>query len=98
MVNMNSQPTVARFLSDHFQQSGKSIEQVAIETGGNSTIIKMIFSGTAPLTTSKIVVMANALGIEPGDLCKMVVQEYLPGLWDTIDDCFGIEAAMATSR
>lgn len=95
MVNMNA-PTVAQFLSEQFQVSGKSIEQMATETEMHSTLVKMILTGATPLTTNKIVVVASALGIEPGPLCKMVVQQYLPGLWETIDGCFGIGAPAAS--
>lgn len=84
-------PTVAEFLNRKFSESGKTHDQVAKELGFDSgKVIAAILAGSVKLPVSKVKLFSQALDAEPGHLLRLVLDEYLPGAFDLIEECFGM--------
>jgi hypothetical protein len=81
--------TVREFISAHLRQSGVSIEEVSLKCGwGGPQPLRMILEGVTKLPIPKVPELANALGIDSGDLLGMVMREYMPETWETLMETF----------
>lgn len=91
MATQVTRPTVAEFLSRKFRESGKTHDQIAAEVGyESSNVVTAILAGTVKLPVSKVTLLSHALDAEPGQLLRLVLDEYLPGAFDQIEECFGM--------
>jgi len=79
--------TVADYISQQIDLSGKSQLEIAREAGFNKpNIITMIKQGKTKLPMSKVGPMARALGVDPKHLYRLVMQEYEPDTWEALQD------------
>ncbi|MDY7537521.1 helix-turn-helix transcriptional regulator [Undibacterium sp. RTI2.2] len=79
--------TVAEFISNRIEISGKTQKQIASEVGfPKPNMITMIKQGASKLPLDKIALMAKALNVEKLYLYRLVMQEYEPGTWNTIQN------------
>ena len=89
MTNANSRPTVVEFLNRKLSKSCKAIEEVATEAGfENVNVVSAILNGSAKLPVSKITSFAHAIDADPGELLRLVLDDYLPGVFEQIETCF----------
>jgi transcriptional regulator with XRE-family HTH domain len=79
-------PTVAEFLADRLASSDKTQRQVAAECGFESpNIVTMFKQGQTKLPINRVGPLAKALDVDPAHLLRLVLLEYLPNTWETIE-------------
>lgn len=77
--------SVAEYISWQIEICGKKQLEIAEECGfDKANMITMIKQGKSKLPMNKIGPMAKSLGIDPVNLLKMCLQEYLPDTWEAI--------------
>jgi len=78
---------VCRFIRDALQGSGKTMHEVAQESGCNEIVLRRIHLGTntvkLPITHIKSV--AAALGVDPALLLGAWLEDYMPKLLPLLD-------------
>lgn len=80
------QLTVAQYLEHQINLSNKTQNQIAKEVGfAKPNMITMIKQGLTKLPVSKVGLMAISLGIDPMHLFQMVMTEYEPETWRTLE-------------
>ena len=80
-------PTVAEFLADRLASSDKTQREVAVECGfESSNIITMFKQGQTKLPLNRVGPLAKALDVDPAHLLRLVLLEYLPNTWETIEN------------
>lgn len=91
MATQVIRPTVAEFLTRKFSVSGKTHDQIATEVGYETgKVIAAILAGSVKLPVMKVKLLAHAIDAEPGHLLRLVLDEYLPGAFELIEECFGM--------
>jgi len=82
--------TVAEFLTKHINESDKSQTEISKILGySNPNIITMFKQGRTKLPLTKIAEMAAALEIDPIYMMKVVMSEYSPETWKTLERVLG---------
>lgn len=77
---------VNEYLAQQIDLCGKSQKEIAAEVGfPKPNIISMLKSGDTKLPIPKVGPMAKALGVDPVFLFRLVMQEYEPETWETIE-------------
>ena len=77
--------TVAAYLTQAIEESGKLQREIAQELGyDNQNVITMFKLGLTKLPLNKVGPMAKALGVDPGYLLQVVMQEYMPETWFSV--------------
>jgi len=72
-------PTVAAFLAREIDASDKTQLQITAEVGFDSpNMISMVKQGRTKVPLARVGPLAQALGIDPAYLFRLVMQEYLP--------------------
>ena len=99
---MNHQPisaTVAQLIRQSMAQSEKSPSQIADEAGLSSPdLLQLVGEGRAKLPVQHVQAVAGALGIDPVHLMRIVVTEYLPGVWESVEQALQGTALTANER
>ena len=88
-MNEQSHPqtTVCDFIADCLAQSDKTQRQIANECGfDNPNVITMFKTGATKLPLNRIGTVAKALGADPAHLLRLVMTEYMPDTWESIEN------------
>lgn len=81
-----TRPTVAEFLADSIALINKTQAQIAAECGFESpNVITMFKKGQTKLPINRVGPLAKALNVDPVHLLRLVLLEYLPDTWETIE-------------
>jgi plasmid maintenance system antidote protein VapI len=88
-------PTVAGYLSEKINASGKTAEEIASAIGHDNTdLIQAFISGNVKVPANLILPLARVLEVDPVYLLRLVLSEYMPDMLTAIDDC--VPAALLT--
>ncbi|UUZ75397.1 hypothetical protein LP414_27155 [Polaromonas sp. P1(28)-13] len=91
-------PTVAEYLTGQIDLCGKAQHELAKECGyANANIITMLKQGRSKLPMGRVGVMAKALGVDPLFLFSLVMNEYEPETWATIQE-FVLKQPLVTNN
>lgn len=92
MNAIQSPESVAQFLASKIRAAGIDVAVAAEQIGyTSSTAIKHMQEGRMKVPVNKVVALANAIGVEPGRLLRMVLDEYLPGTIEAIEACLSVD-------
>ncbi|MFZ2161975.1 MAG: hypothetical protein WAW02_07155 [Sideroxyarcus sp.] len=79
--------TVAEFLADRIATIDKTQRQIADECGfDHPNIITMFKNGQTKLPINRIASLAKAIDADPVHLLRLVMLEYIPDLWESIEN------------
>ncbi|WP_027478664.1 hypothetical protein [Curvibacter gracilis] len=99
---MNHQPhsaTVAQLIRERVAESSKSPSQIANEADLSSpNLLQLVGEGRAKLPVQHVQAVATALGVDPAYLVRLVVTEYLPGVWEVVEQALQGTALTANER
>jgi transcriptional regulator with XRE-family HTH domain len=83
---ISPQQTVAEFLADRIAAVDKTQKQIASECGfDNANVITMFKNGSTKLPIGRIALLAKAIEVDPIHLLRLVMLEYIPDLWESIE-------------
>jgi transcriptional regulator with XRE-family HTH domain len=86
MIKELSALTVAEFLADRIAAIDKTQRQIANECGfENANVITMFKNGSTKLPIGRIALLAKAIEVDPIHLLRLVMLEYIPDLWESIE-------------
>jgi transcriptional regulator with XRE-family HTH domain len=89
-VKVNKRITVAKYLEQQIAMSEKSQKEIAEACGYDKpNIITMLKQGSTKLPINKVGPMAKALGVDPKHLLSLVLQEYMPETWESLQSIVG---------
>jgi|SRR6056297_3611173 len=75
----------AKLIADAINGSGKTQREIAAEIGlERPNVISMLKSGAMRLPIERIPALARAIGIDPGMLLEVAMQEYMPETWSVV--------------
>jgi hypothetical protein len=78
--------TVAEFLADRIAKIDKTQKQIASECNfENPNVITMFKNGSTKLPMGRIALLAKAIEVDPIHLLRLVMLEYIPDLWESIE-------------
>jgi transcriptional regulator with XRE-family HTH domain len=84
---ITTRPTVAEFLTDRIAASDKTQREIAEECGfEHANMITMVKTGQSRLPMNRIGAMAKSLEVDPAHLLRLVLMEYQPETWTSIED------------
>lgn len=87
MTDRLPRSTVADFIADRLADSDKTQREIAQECGfENPNIITMFKTGATKLPLNRIEPLAKAINADPAHLLRLVMREYIPELWDAIEN------------
>jgi transcriptional regulator with XRE-family HTH domain len=87
---MSKKLTVAEYLSGAVALSGKTQAEIAEALGyTNANMISLLKAGKTKLPINRVEIMAKALGVDPLNLLRIAMTEYMPETWDTIVSIMG---------
>lgn len=99
---MNHQPNstaVAQLIRERVAQVSKTPSRIADEVGLNSpNLLQLVCEGRAKLPVQHVQAVASALGIDPVHLMRLVVTEYLPGVWEVVEQALQGTALTTNER
>lgn len=82
--------TVAEYLTQQINMSGKSQIEIAEDVGyAKPNVITMFKQGKTRLPINKVPAFAKSLGVDPIHFLRIALSEYMPETWDVIEECFG---------
>jgi len=82
--------TVSQFITLRIDASGKTDTEIAHAIGCESAkTIQMIKAGTIKFPLNCVKTLADALQINPADLLRIVMTEYMPDTWIVIKEIMG---------
>lgn len=82
--------TVAEYLSGVMGLTDKTQKTIASEIGyDNPNVVSLIKQGRTKLPVNKVQLMAQSLAIDPVNLLRMVMSEYMPDTWTVIASIMG---------
>lgn len=85
-------PKVAEYLTVQIDISPLKQREIAEKLGyTQANMISMLKMGLTKLPLEKVPPMANALGVDPAYLLRIVMMEYMPQVYETIVQIFGKE-------
>lgn len=88
--------TVAEYLSGAIGLSGKTQREIALEVGyENPNVLTLMKQGKTKLPINKVQAMARALGVDPVNLLRIVMSEYMPEAWEVIKSVAGEKTVSA---
>lgn len=88
MTDESNKVTVASLLSKCFKESGLTHDQFATELGYQTPkMINLLLLGAIKLPINKVIPAAQALGCDPASLLGVVLDEYIPGTREAIEEC-----------
>lgn len=81
------QTTVCDFIAERLAQSDKTQREIANECGfDNPNIITMFKTGATKIPLNRIGTLAKALDADPAHLLRLVMTEYMPDTWESIEN------------
>lgn len=87
MTNQPHGTTVAEFLTDRIAAVDKTQRQISEECGfDNPNIITMFKNGQTKLPINRIASLARAIEVDPVHLLRLVMLEYIPDVWECIEN------------
>jgi AraC-like DNA-binding protein len=87
---MSKKVTVAQYIEQMIALSDKSQKEIAQECGySNPNIMSMFKQGLTKLPINKVAPFAKAVGADPVHLLRLVMQEYMPETWESIEGIVG---------
>lgn len=88
--------TVSKYLEQQLAVCGRSQRDVATDTGyTNPNIMTMFKNGSTKVPVNKIAPLAKALGVDPVHFIRLALSEYVPEMWDAIEDVLGKQNLLA---
>lgn len=79
------------YLAYQFDASRKTQKEIATEIGyPRPNVVAMFKSGATKVPIEKVPLLAKSLGIDKAKLLQMALQEYLPNVWETIEQVFDL--------
>ena len=79
--------TVAEFIADKLAATDKTQRQVAEECGfDHPNVITMFKQGLTKLPINRIESLAKALDADPVHLLRLVMLQYMPETWETVEN------------
>ena len=82
--------TVAEYLTEQINICGKSQKEIAEDIGYEKhNMITMLKQGKTRIPINKVPAMAKSLGVDKIHFLKLVMNEYMPAVWEAIEDCVG---------
>ncbi|MBK9445778.1 MAG: XRE family transcriptional regulator [Betaproteobacteria bacterium] len=82
--------TVAEYLSKQIDLSSKLQAEIAREVGfDNPNVLTMLKQGKTKIPLNRVGSLAQALGINPRHLMRMVLEEYMPETWNAVEESLG---------
>jgi hypothetical protein len=79
------EPLVRLFVQDAIAQSGKTVEEIALEIGySNAAPLRTLLSGKSFLEVDKIKPFAAATRVDAARVLGVVLEEYMPGIRELI--------------
>jgi hypothetical protein len=84
---------VAAFVAKKIEQSGLALTDVAAKCGWQSAAaLQLIIDGRTKLPVNMVRPLAEALGVSPANLLRLVMQEYMPETYKAIVDVLDLES------
>ena len=81
---------VSDYLEQQLALCGKSQREVSAEIGyPNPNIMTMLKTGATKIPLAKVGLLAKALGVDPAHFLRLVMNEYMPEVWEQIEDILG---------
>lgn len=81
---------VATFVGRHIDASEKTQTEIAAEVGfPRPNMVAMIKTGVTKVPLARIAKLAKALDIDPVELFRMAMAEYMPDLLEVCDEIYG---------
>ena len=78
---------LAGYLDLCVRASGKTPEQVAHEIGyPDGKVVQMFVTGKTKIPFNKAARLATAVGVDPGDFLRLLMQHYTPQLLAVLDE------------
>jgi DNA-binding CsgD family transcriptional regulator len=91
--------SVADYLQQAITLSGKSQSEIAREAGfAKPNVITMFKQGLTKVPLSKVGALAKAMGVDPMHLFKLVMNEYEPDTWASIQNVIMRQPAMTQAE
>ncbi|MEZ2310858.1 hypothetical protein AB6809_29860 [Paraburkholderia sp. RCC_158] len=82
--------SVADYINGAIDLSDKTQRQITQEIGyENPNVLTMIKQGRTKLPINKVGAIARALGVDPANLLRIVMLEYMPDAWQVISEVMG---------
>lgn len=82
--------TVAEFLSQAIDISGKSQKEIAQEVGWQKpNVLSMMKQGITKVPLDKVPALARACGVDEAHFLQLAMSEYQPAIWKVIIDTVG---------
>lgn len=79
--------SVAKFIGQQLALSEKSQKEIAAAIGyDRPNFITMIKNGQSKLPIHRVPALARELGIDPLFFMRLVMSEYMPEVWDTVEE------------
>ena len=89
-LTKKSEKSVAEYLAFHLDNSKRTQREIAQELGyANSNVVTMFKQGLTKIPVAVAPKMAIAIGVDPGQFLKMVLNEYMPELLPEIEKHIG---------
>lgn len=90
MANIPTNGTVAAFIDERLREISKTDRQVAQDAGlGSAHALKLMAKGDIKVPLDRVESLAEALDVDPADLLRLVMREYMPGTWNSIENIVG---------
>jgi predicted XRE-type DNA-binding protein len=87
---VNKKVTVAQYIEQMVALSDKSQKEIAEAMGYDKpNIITMFKQGSTKLPINKVAPFAKAVGADPVHLLRLVMQEYMPETWESLQGIIG---------
>jgi predicted XRE-type DNA-binding protein len=87
---VNKKVTVAQYIEQMVALSDKSQKEIAEAMGYDKpNIITMFKQGSTKLPINKVAPFAKAVGADPIHLLRLVMQEYMPETWESLQGMVG---------
>lgn len=86
-MNEQTNQDLAGFLDVCIRASGKTLEQLAHELGyPDGKVVQMFLTGKTKVPFNKAARFATAVGVDPGDFMRLLMQHYTPQLLAALDE------------
>ena len=99
LPNTDPAPTVASFIRERLNASSLSAHAVASAAGwGSETVLELIMQGRTKLPINMVRPLAEALGVSPATLLRLVMREYMPETYREIVQILDCDVLSAFDR
>ncbi len=89
-MQQHTKQSVAEYLTEKIAQSSKTQLEISREAGfGRPNIITMFKKGKTRVPLNRVGSLARALDTNPRDLLRLVLAEYMPETWQSVEEALG---------